>query len=172
MKHIDRKGVDSRRARVPGSGLFGCLLVCLAVLLGTSPAGAQKGPPKPSKPLPTPGLALAALAGQAIPVLPTTFVVVTLPTMHPAGLPADHAKRLAWADSVIMDGLVSRGPAVTWLSPDTLRRAFKHSGGMLVEVPTGWARMWMAGDKYKRGLRSTAGESRGATSRGSPTVGS
>ncbi|HEX3927495.1 MAG TPA: hypothetical protein VHW65_05820 [Gemmatimonadales bacterium] len=112
------------------------------------PTVAAQKPSKPPKPLPAPGLSLAAIAGQHIPVLPTTYVLVAQPTMHPAGYPVDRARRLLWADSIIIDQLTNLGPAVSWLSPDDMRKAFRRAGGMLVD-PDRMGQDMMAGDKMK-----------------------
>lgn len=104
------------------------LLLIFTILAGAS-ASAQ-GKPKPAKALPAPGLLLAPLAGQAIPVLPATYIVADsgIP-----GLPAARLARLAWADSVLMEALEQRGPEATWTSPAEVRRVARRAAGTVTD---------------------------------------
>ncbi|MGH7522973.1 MAG: hypothetical protein ACREK8_01575 [Gemmatimonadales bacterium] len=102
----------------------------LTILAGADRARAQQ-PGKPAKPQPAPALLLAPLAGQPIAVLPVTFLVTSDPAV--AGLPAGHAAQVAWADSIVADGLAARGPEATWTLPDELRRIARRAPGMVVE---------------------------------------
>jgi hypothetical protein len=98
-------------------------------MLAGATASAQ-GTPKPAKALPAPGLLLAPLAGQAIPVLPATYIVAdsAIP-----GLPATRLARLAWADSVLMEALEARGPEATWTSPAEVRRIARRAAGTVTD---------------------------------------
>ena len=92
-------------------------------------AGAQT-PAKAPKPLPAPALLLAPLAGQAIPVLPASYIVADSGI---AGLPATRAAQLAWADSVLFEALQTRGPEATWTSPAELRRIARRAAGTVTD---------------------------------------
>lgn len=102
----------------------------LTILAGTGRARAQQTG-KREKPQPAPALLLAPLAGQPIAVLPVTFLVTSEPAI--AGLPAAHAAQIAWADSIVADGLAARGPEATWVLPEELRRIARRAPGMVVE---------------------------------------
>lgn len=86
--------------------------------------------PKTPKPLPAPALLLAPLAGQAIPVLPATYVITDGVT---PGIPAGRAAQLAWVDSVIGEALQARGPEAKWMLPDALRRVARRAPGMVTD---------------------------------------
>lgn len=103
----------------------------LTLLAGNGCAQAQQSPAKPPKPLPAPALLLAPLAGQPIAVLPVSYVVSD--GMSLAGLPATRAAQLAWADSILADGLQTRGPEATWIWPAELRRVARRAPGMVVD---------------------------------------
>ncbi len=96
-------------------------------LLGVSLlAGPAAGQGK-SKPLPAPGLALAPLAGQSIPIVPTTLVLVSAGSATPAAYPAERTARLRWADSILFAAFSDRGPDVKWIGADTLRRVARRA---------------------------------------------
>lgn len=101
----------------------------LAALLGsacaTAPATAQ------DQPEPAQGLALAPMAGQRVPVLPITLLVADAPADE--FLPADRVARLHWADSLVAAVLLERGPEVTWVFPEELRRAARRAPGTVTD---------------------------------------
>ncbi len=125
------------------------LLVALstfALLSGACAATAQQS--KPAKqPPPPPSLLLGPLAGQAIPVLPVTFLLSD--SASPAGLPADGRARLAWADSIVGATLQVRGPEVTWVLPDELRRLTRRAPGMLTD-PDRMGQAMLRNDRFTR----------------------
>lgn len=85
---------------------------------------------KPPKPLPAPGLLLAPISGQPIPVLPVTYLVADSGV---PGLPAARVAQLAWADSVLAEALQAHGPEATWVFPPELRRVAKRGAGMVAD---------------------------------------
>jgi hypothetical protein len=74
---------------------------------------------------PAPALAVAPLAGQRVPVLPVTLLSVEPPIDEQ--LPGDRAERLEWADRIVADVLMSRGPEVTWVLPPELRAVARRA---------------------------------------------
>lgn len=104
-------------------------------------------PAQEPKVAPAPALLLAPLAGQPIPVLPITYVVADsdVSPMLPAGLQA----RLAWADSLVGEVLVGRGPEVSWLLPDELRRIARRAPGT-VSNPDRMGQALLRSDGLKR----------------------
>ncbi len=116
-----------------------------AALLGTvllaGPAAGQRG----AKPLPAPGLALAPLADQSIPIVPSTLVVVAAGSRAPADFPATRDARVRWADSILFDSFDSRGPDVRWVSADTLRRV-AHRAPSIAPDPERMGQELMASD--------------------------
>ena len=74
---------------------------------------------------PAPALAVAPLAGQRVPVLPLTLLSVEAPIDEQ--LPGERAERLEWADRIIADVLLSRGPEVTWVLPPELRAVARRA---------------------------------------------
>lgn len=99
------------------------------------------------EPKPAPALLLAPLAGQPIPVLPITYVVADSGTspMLPAGL----RPRLAWADSLVGEVLLGRGPEVSWLLPEELRRIARRAPGT-VSNPDRMGQALLRSDGLKR----------------------
>lgn len=97
------------------------------VLLALTACAAGSVPPATAQRevLPAPALAVAPLAGQRVPVLPITLVSVD--DALGGQLPADRVARLAWADSILGDELLSRGPEVTWVMPPELRAAARRA---------------------------------------------
>jgi hypothetical protein len=82
-------------------------------------------------PEPAPALAVAPLAGQRVPVLP--FTLITVDTAIEDQLPADRVARMGWADSVLADVLLSRGPEVSWVLPPELRAAARRAPGTVTD---------------------------------------
>ncbi|MES2124128.1 MAG: hypothetical protein V4503_05510 [Gemmatimonadota bacterium] len=99
----------------------------LVLFSGACAATAQQTRPA----TPPPALLIAPLAGQAIPVLPITYLVSD--SFAPEGLPADNAARLAWADSIVGAALQARGPEVTWILAPELRRVARRAPGMVTD---------------------------------------
>jgi hypothetical protein len=108
------------------SSLIGaCLLVSCA-----APIQAQREQPKLS---PVRPLATAALAGQVIAVLPLTLVVAD-PALENDSVYARYGDRraaLLRADSLVGEGLQSRGPEVNWVLPPELRKIARRSAGVV-----------------------------------------
>ncbi|MDX2206552.1 MAG: hypothetical protein SFU57_02805 [Gemmatimonadales bacterium] len=74
---------------------------------------------------PAPGLLVAPLAGQPIPVLPLTYLTAESPVDE--FLPGARTAQLAWADSILGEAFLSRGPEVDWLLPDKLRAVARRA---------------------------------------------
>lgn len=100
-----------------------------------------------SKPAPAPALLLSPLAGQPIPVLPATYLVAD-PEVE-ALLAPDLRGRLAWADSLIGDALQGRGPEVSWVLPEELRRVARRAPGT-VSDPDRMGQAILRADQFKR----------------------
>ena len=101
------------------------------MLVALHPAAltAQGNKTRQVKPLPAPALMLAPIVGQPIPILPISFVLADTGL----GAPVAHAALLAWADSVIVDGLQARGSEAHWLTPADLRRTAKRAPGIVTD---------------------------------------
>jgi hypothetical protein len=109
-------------------------VMCTAFLvLVACRASAQDG----AKPLPqTRTLATGALAGQTVAVLPLTLLAAD-PALETDSVYAQYRERraaLLRADSLVGEGLQSRGPEVTWVLPPELRKVARRSAGF-VEDP-------------------------------------
>lgn len=108
--------------------------ILVAALVGIFLAGGRRAdaqhPAKEPKPLPAPGLLLAPMAGQPIAVLPVTYLVSDSGV---AGMPATRAEQLAWADSILADGLQTHGPEANWVWPAELRRIARRAPGMVAD---------------------------------------
>ncbi len=123
--------------RLPSArpALFGTL--CTLALLGAACAApAQEAKPapvaKPAKPPPPIDLlSLDPLAGQAIPILPITFLLSD--SVAPADLPEGRRARLLWADSIVGEAMQTRGPEVSWVLPPELRLIAKRAPGMVTD---------------------------------------
>lgn len=81
--------------------------------------------PAQEKPAPAPALSVAPLAGQRIPLVPVSYLIVESPV--DSFLAADRTARLRWADTLIGDILVMRGPEVEWVLPPELRRVAQRA---------------------------------------------
>ncbi len=101
----------------------------LALLLTTGCAHVQSTA-KPPKPLPAPGLLLAPISSQPIPVLPVTYIVADSAV---PGMPAARMAQLTWADSVLAEALQAHGPEATWVFPPELRRVAKRGAGVVAD---------------------------------------
>lgn len=97
--------------------LLGSLAACSTAAV--PPVEAQQKAP------PAPALAIAPLAGQRVPVLPLTLM--TVDSSLEASLPADRVARLGWADSIMAEVLLERGPEVTWILPAELRATARRA---------------------------------------------
>lgn len=108
---------------------------------------ACSAPAQTPKVAPAPALLLAPLAGQPIPVLPITYVVADsgVSPQLPAGL----QPRLAWADSLVGEALLGRGPEVSWLLPEELRRIARRAPGT-VSNPDRMGQALLRSDGLKR----------------------
>ena len=110
---------------------IGALIV---FLLALSPSGSllAQGKPTTRQPAPAPALLISAIAGQTVPILPLTYLVVD-DSIHDAAMPAGRAALVAWADSIVTEEIVARAPEVTWLLGPALRRKVRAAPGMLPE---------------------------------------
>lgn len=70
-------------------------------------------------------LLIAPLAGQRIPVLPLTYLSAGAPIDEM--LPAGRVAQLVWADSLLGEMLMARGPEVTWILAPDLRRVARRA---------------------------------------------
>jgi hypothetical protein len=100
------------------------------LLLFTTPLQAQKTSAvlPPVRPLAT-----AALAGQTVAVLPLTLVVAD-PALETDSVYARYKDRrtaLLRADSLVGEGLLSRGPEVNWVLPPKLRKIARRAAGVV-----------------------------------------
>lgn len=102
---------------------------------------------KEPKAAPAPALLLSPLAGQSIPVLPLTYIVAD--SAAGAALPTDLHTRLRWADSLIGEVLQMRGPEVTWLLGDELRRIARRAPGTIND-PDKMGQAMLRADGLKR----------------------
>src|SRR5216117_2040739 len=99
-----------------------CVVACAAV----AGCGGRRhvGPPEPTAPLPT-----AGLAAQQVSVLPLTLLAAE-DSLHWQAKFADRRAALAQADSVIGTLLTARAPEVTWVLPEALRKAARRAPGI------------------------------------------
>jgi hypothetical protein len=107
---------------------------------------------KPLAPLPpVRGLATAALAGQVIAVLPITLLVAdpALETDTVYARYSDRRAALLRADSLVGEGLQSRGPEVNWVLPPQLRKIARRSAGV-VEDPDQMGQAILRSPKMER----------------------
>ncbi len=86
--------------------------------------GAQAGD-EPVRPLPT-----SLLAGARVTVYPITMLLAEADLGWDAEL-MPRREALDRADGLIADALTQRSPEVTWVLPETLRRAARQAPGML-----------------------------------------
>jgi hypothetical protein len=100
------------------------LLAALAAPLPLAPLVAQD-PPVVS------GLALGPMAGQRVPVLPVTVLLAEAPADEM--VPGSREARLRWADSLVGEVLLDRGPEVNWVLPPELRRVARRSPGVVTD---------------------------------------
>ncbi len=96
-------------------------LACGGKPAAPTPARTSAPPREPIKPLIT-----SSLAGQEIAVVPITLVIATdtLPRIAPLN---DRVRALAWADSLIGEGFLARGPEVKWVLPPDLRKVARRA---------------------------------------------
>lgn len=86
-----------------------------------APARSSAPPREPIRPLVT-----TALAGQEIAVTPITLVIATDTLARIAPL-TDRVATLAWADSIIGEAFLARGPEVKWVLPAALRKIARRA---------------------------------------------
>jgi len=105
----------------------------LFALLASVACASSGGDPaaETPRPAPAPALSVAPLAGQKIPVLPVTYLIADAPVDE--GLPVDRAARLTWADSLLGDALMARGPEVEWVLPPELRRVAARAPNLVTD---------------------------------------
>jgi hypothetical protein len=127
--------------RTLGSGIW------LLPLLACSAQAQNPLPPLP----PVRALATAALAGQTIAVLPITLLVAD-PALENDTVYARYRDRraaLLRADSLVGEGLRSRGPEVNWVLPPQLRKVARRSAGV-VEDPDQMGQAILRSPKMER----------------------
>lgn len=96
-------------------------LACGGKPAAPTPARTSAPPREPIKPLIT-----SSLAGQQIAVTPITLVIATDTLTRIAPL-NDRVTALAWADSIIGEGFLARGPEVKWVLPADLRKVARRA---------------------------------------------
>lgn len=96
-------------------------LACGGKPAAPTPARTSAPPREPIKPLIT-----SSLAGQQIAVVPITLVIATDTLARIAPL-TDRVRALAWADSLIGEGFLARGPEVKWVLPPDLRKVARRA---------------------------------------------
>lgn len=104
-----------------------------ALILGAAlaaPARAQSGDKLLNR-----MLDVTPLAGQQVAILPATYVladpVVESDSAYAPWL--DRAAALRLADSVFVGEILARGPEVTWIVPNDLRKMYRRAPGMLTD---------------------------------------
>src|SRR5438034_1071684 len=99
-----------------------CVVACAAV----AGCGGRRhvGPPEPTAPLPT-----AGIASQQVSVLPLTLLAAE-DSLHWENALGQRRAGLAKADSVFGALLQARAPEVSWVLPDELRRAARRAPGI------------------------------------------
>jgi hypothetical protein len=116
-------------------------LLAIALLASAAPLRAQE----PAPPVPT-----QAFAGQSVAVVPLTLVAAD-PTLQSDTLYAPYRDRratLTWADSLIGDAFIGRGPEVKWVLPPALRKIARRSPG-IVEDPDQMGQAMLRAPKLK-----------------------
>jgi len=100
----------------------------LTLVARTSVAAAQA----PTRP-PRHGLAIEALSGESVALLPVTLVVADSTVRGDSSLVAlgDRRQRLLWADSVVGEEFQSRAPEVNWVPARRLRQLAHRNPGMV-----------------------------------------
>lgn len=78
-----------------------------------------------------PALAVSGIAGQAVPILPVTYLLADPPVDE--HLPAGRAAQLAWADSIVGAQFEARGPEVQWVLADALRAVARRAPGTVTD---------------------------------------
>jgi hypothetical protein len=109
-------------------------MLTLAGLAACGGKSAETGAaPKPKPPV-VPAVALGTypISGEAVSVLPLTFLFFT-DTTPPPPILADRAKSVLWADSIIGQELEARGPEVKWVLPPALRKIALRSPGVAAD---------------------------------------
>jgi hypothetical protein len=101
--------------------------VCLAACASSG----REPDPQAARPAPAPALAVTPLAGQKIPVLPVSYLTAEAPVDE--GLPVDRTARLHWADSLLGDALLARGPEIDWVLAPELRRVAARAPNTVVD---------------------------------------
>ncbi|MGE5745347.1 MAG: hypothetical protein ACM368_15545 [Gemmatimonadota bacterium] len=98
----------------------------VAALLAAAACGGKSAENQQPTPAPTQPLPLAGLASVKVPVLPLTLLAFddSLPW---ASSFADRRAALGIADSILGTLLQGRGPEVTWILPEELRRQARRS---------------------------------------------
>lgn len=100
-------------------------LLLLLALCSPGTLHAQGG-----KAAPAPALMVSSIAGQYLPVLPLTYVIVG-EAVPDTTIPKAHAALVAWADSIVQEEILARGPEVNWISGAELRRKTRSAPGMV-----------------------------------------
>lgn len=98
------------------------LALLLSACAGTAPRATQP------EIRPAPVLLVTPLAGQKIILLPLTWIEIVGSVK---GVPEAHQARLRWADSLIGNELERRGPEVSWIRGEELRRVASRAPGQI-----------------------------------------
>jgi len=108
------------------------LVVSLLLALRPLPLAAQNQKDMRTREQKREGLVRESLAGQNVPVMPLTMVVrdsVVSDSVLLTGRPV----LMAWADSILADGLTLAAPEISWLYGTELTRVARRGAGMIPE---------------------------------------
>jgi hypothetical protein len=100
------------------------ILSC-AIALPVATLDAQK------KPVTQP-LLTASIAGQGVALLPVTLVIAEAP-VRTGELAQERVALIRFADSLFIEGMLTRAPEIQWIPPADLRRMARRSGGLVAD---------------------------------------
>jgi hypothetical protein len=104
----------------------------LVFLVGAACASSSKAQDPAPKDQRRVGLVRESLSGQKVPVLPLTHYYRDS-AVHDSALTGQRTAVLAWADSILAEGLVERAPEIEWVYGRELDRVARKAAGMLPE---------------------------------------
>lgn len=109
-----------------------CVVVAAGIACGSRKPSA-KVEPEPPKPPPTIPLPTAGLAGERVAFYPLTLVAAEDSLHWDSLVVANRRATLTRAESVIVTLTMNRAPEVTWIPPDTLRKAARRGVGIATD---------------------------------------